>query len=64
MPTITACIGHWYVSFIYAAPAILLAGALGFSTMREKRRKAAGLPPRRRMGARSRAAQSRVAAGR
>jgi hypothetical protein len=51
--TVFACFGHWYVSLIYAAPAVLLAGGLGISTMREKRRRAAGRPARRgRMAAR------------
>jgi hypothetical protein len=33
--------GHWYVSMIYAAPALLLAGALWFSTLKQRRREAA-----------------------
>lgn len=36
-----AHIGHWAVSLIYAAPALLLAGALIVSTMRQRRREAA-----------------------
>lgn len=39
--TVFAHIGHWYVSIIYAAPAILLAGALAVSTVRQRRRDAA-----------------------
>jgi hypothetical protein len=39
--TVFAHIGHWYVSIIYAAPAILLAGALAVSTIRQRRRDAA-----------------------
>ncbi len=50
--TLLACIGHWYVSLIYAAPALLLGGALGISTLREKRRKAAGRPRPSRRGRR------------
>ncbi len=47
--TLLACIGHWYVSLIYAAPALLLGGGIAISTLREKRRKAAGRPrPSRR----------------
>jgi hypothetical protein len=33
--------GHWLVSLVYAAPALLLAGALAISTMRQRRRAAA-----------------------
>ena len=33
--------GHWLVSMVYAAPALLLAGALVVSTMRQRRRDAA-----------------------
>jgi hypothetical protein len=33
--------GHWAVSLIYAAPALLLAGALVVSTLRQRRRDAA-----------------------
>jgi hypothetical protein len=40
MPVL-AHFGHWYVSMIYAAPALLLAGGLGLSTLRERRRQAA-----------------------
>jgi hypothetical protein len=36
-----ACLGHWYVSMIYAAPALLLGGGVFYSTMRQKRRKQA-----------------------
>jgi hypothetical protein len=32
--------GHWYVSMIYAAPALLLAGALWVSTLKQRRREA------------------------
>lgn len=32
--------GHWYVSMIYAAPALLLGGGLAYSTLRERRRQA------------------------
>jgi hypothetical protein len=39
--TVFAHIGHWYVSLIYAAPALLLAGALAISTVRQRRREAA-----------------------
>jgi hypothetical protein len=39
--TVYAHLGHWYVSLIYAAPALLLAGALGISTMRQRKRDAA-----------------------
>ncbi len=47
--TLLACIGHWYVSLIYAAPALLLGGGIAISTLREKRRKAArGTRPSRR----------------
>jgi hypothetical protein len=35
---VLAHFGHWYVSMIYAAPALLLGGGLAFSTLREKRR--------------------------
>lgn len=38
---IYAHVGHWAVSLIYAAPALLLAGALIVSTMKQKRREAA-----------------------
>lgn len=47
--TLFAHIGHWYVSIIYAAPALLLAGALAVSTIRQRRRDAA----RRAAGARN-----------
>ncbi len=30
--------GHWLVSLVYAAPALLLAGALALSTLRQRRR--------------------------
>jgi hypothetical protein len=33
--------GHWLVSMVYAAPALLLAGALAVSTVRQRRRDAA-----------------------
>jgi len=33
--------GHWLVSMVYAAPALLLADALVVSTMRQRRRDAA-----------------------
>lgn len=33
--------GHWLVSMVYAAPALLLAGALAVSTIRQRRRDAA-----------------------
>ncbi|HST40878.1 hypothetical protein VSS74_07415 [Conexibacter stalactiti] len=39
--TLYAHVGHWAVSLIYAAPAILLAGALAVSTIRQRRREAA-----------------------
>jgi hypothetical protein len=32
--------GHWYVSMIYAAPALLLGGGLAISTLRDRRRRA------------------------
>lgn len=35
---VLAHFGHWYVSMIYAAPALLLGGALGLSALRERRR--------------------------
>jgi hypothetical protein len=38
---VIACLGHWYVSLIYAAPALLLGGGVLFSTMRQKRRQQA-----------------------
>lgn len=34
--------GHWLVSLVYAAPALLLIAALGISTLRQRRREAAG----------------------
>jgi hypothetical protein len=37
MPVL-AHFGHWYVSMVYAAPALLLGGALGISALRERRR--------------------------
>ena len=37
---VLAHFGHWYVSLIYAAPALLLAGGLAFTTLRERRRHA------------------------
>lgn len=39
--TVFAHVGHWAVSLIYAAPALLLAGALVVSTIRQRRRDAA-----------------------
>lgn len=49
MPVL-AHVGHWAVSLIYAAPALLLAGALAVSTIRQRRREAArragAAPPR------------------
>lgn len=33
--------GHWLISLVYAAPALLLAGALAVSTVRQRRRDAA-----------------------
>jgi hypothetical protein len=39
--TVFAHLGHWYVSIVYAAPALLLAGALAVSTIRQRRRDAA-----------------------
>lgn len=46
--TVFAHAGHWLVSMVYAAPALLLAGALVVSTIRQKRRdaerRAAGAP--------------------
>lgn len=39
--TLYAHVGHWAVSLIYAAPALLLAGALAVSTIRQRRRDAA-----------------------
>lgn len=63
--TVFACFGHWYVSFIYAVPAVLLAGGLGISTMRAKKRKAAGRPARpSRMAARIEAAERDTPAAR
>ncbi|MBB4662510.1 hypothetical protein [Conexibacter arvalis] len=38
--TVYAHVGHWLVSMVYAAPALLLAGALIVSTIRQKRRDA------------------------
>ncbi len=38
--------GHWLVSLIYAAPAILLGGALAISSLRQRARDRAR-PPRR-----------------
>jgi hypothetical protein len=38
---VVAHVGHWAVSLIYAAPALLLAGALAVSTLRQRRRDAA-----------------------
>jgi hypothetical protein len=37
---VTAHAGHWLVSLVYAAPALLLAGALAVSTLRQRRRAA------------------------
>lgn len=39
---VLAHVGHWYVSLIYAAPALLLAGGLAYTTLRERRRQASG----------------------
>jgi hypothetical protein len=39
--TTFACIGHWYVSLVYAAPALLLGGGIGIATLRDRRRRAA-----------------------
>lgn len=39
-----AHVGHWAVSLIYAAPALLLAGALAVSTIKQRRRDAARRP--------------------
>lgn len=39
--TVFAHAGHWTVSLIYAAPALLLAGALVLSTLKQRRRDAA-----------------------
>jgi hypothetical protein len=36
--TALACIGHWYVSLIYAAPVVLIGGGLVLSNMIERRR--------------------------
>lgn len=47
MPVL-AHFGHWYVSMIYAAPALLLAGGLGISTLRQRRRDATERPERRK----------------
>jgi hypothetical protein len=44
---VLAHFGHWYVSMIYAAPALLLAGGLVFSTVRERRRQASKAAARR-----------------
>ncbi|MDO8209194.1 hypothetical protein [Conexibacter sp. CPCC 206217] len=41
MTVVFAHLGHWYVSIVYAAPALLLAGALAVSTVRQRRRDAA-----------------------
>jgi hypothetical protein len=38
--TVFAHAGHWLVSMVYAAPALLLAGALVVSTIRQRRRDA------------------------
>lgn len=38
--TLFAHAGHWLVSMVYAAPALLLAGALVVSTIRQRRRDA------------------------
>lgn len=38
--TVFAHAGHWLVSMVYAAPALLLAGALIVSTIRQRRRDA------------------------
>jgi hypothetical protein len=38
--TVFAHAGHWLVSMVYAAPALLLAGALVVSTIRQRRREA------------------------
>jgi hypothetical protein len=37
---VTAHAGHWLVSLVYAAPALLLAGGLAISVLRERRRRA------------------------
>ena len=37
-PLVFGHFGHWYVSMIYAAPAVLLAGALCISTIRQRHR--------------------------
>jgi hypothetical protein len=39
MPVL-AHFGHWYVSLVYAAPALLLGGGLAISAWRERRRRA------------------------
>lgn len=56
-----ACIGHWYVSLIYAVPAFLLGGGLAISTLREKRRKAPGEQPAPRRSSSRRRARSSAA---
>ena len=40
MTLVFAHAGHWLVSMVYAAPALLLAGALAVSTIRQRRREA------------------------
>jgi hypothetical protein len=57
MTPVYAHAGHWLVSMVYAAPALLLAGALAVSTIRQRRRdaerraaEAAGERPRAEQG--------------
>lgn len=37
--------GHWLVSLVYAAPALLLGGVLAFSALKDRRRRARGDRP-------------------
>ena len=41
MTGVLAHIGHWYAELLYVAPVAVVAGWLGISTHREKRRAAA-----------------------
>jgi hypothetical protein len=37
MTPVLAHFGHWYVSIIYAAPALVLGGVLGLAALRDRR---------------------------
>jgi hypothetical protein len=40
--TVIAHAGHWIEGAIFAAPVLIVAGALGVSTLRERRRRKRG----------------------